>query len=344
VEFGVSHDVLVGTDGDGVNDAEESNIFGSYQNSGKDIYFYSSPQTNIVIAGNTFGVDINGKSFNVGALTKIVHTFNNNSTVRFGCDFNGTPASTPAVEGNVVADALLFDIDNNSNTNAHWISMRGNSLTNTTSPYLTRPPIGDGQGDTGQAVYERFIDDGGNTLLLIPVIASANATTLSGTCGLPLQNTNQFGIPYTNLFIDLYLADPEPANPPQGMTWLARYTENSTADSNPAVGAFSVSTAGLGLHSGSKITLTVTYTTDVRPVIQSVTHAGGQTTIKIKNGGAGNYGIWKSATATGTFTYAATAVNGTATFADGNATSFYRVTAPTATGQTSPFSDVYSIP
>ena len=42
VEFGGSHDILIGTDGDGVNDADEGNVFGSYSGGGIDVYFYGS--------------------------------------------------------------------------------------------------------------------------------------------------------------------------------------------------------------------------------------------------------------------------------------------------------------
>ena len=81
-----------------------------------------------------FGADIHGNSFGPNqATTKLVHHFNSDSTcaVRFGSDFNGV---SDALEGNSVADAQLFDIDSSSTTNSHWVSMRGNSLTNTATP------------------------------------------------------------------------------------------------------------------------------------------------------------------------------------------------------------------
>jgi len=337
VEFGGGHDIVIGTDGDGVNDADEGNVFGSYAGGGVDIYYYGS-QGRDTIAGNTFGVDIHGKSFGVGQLTKLVHHFNHDDTcqVRFGSDFNGI---SDALEANTVADAVLFDIDSTSTTNSHWLSMRGNSLTNTATPsQLSRPPIGDGQADyNGLQVYEQFIDVSGGTQNIIPVIGAASATSLSGTCGLPL------GAPYTNLVVDLYEADPEPANPPQGMKWLATFTDNSTADSNPAVGAFTFNTSGLGLTSGKKVTITVTYASNPQPII-AASRSGNQTTIYVKNGPT-TYGIQKSSTVNGTYSPTATAVNGNVTFTDNNNPSFYRASGGgTANGQTAPFSDVYTIP
>ncbi len=66
---------------------EEGNIFGSYAAGGVDLYYYGS-QGKQVIAGNTFGVDINGKSFGVGQNTKVVHHFNHDPT----CEVRVDPA------------------------------------------------------------------------------------------------------------------------------------------------------------------------------------------------------------------------------------------------------------
>lgn len=354
VEFGSGHDLIVGTDGDGVNDADEGNIFGVWSLARQltsTIYYYGS-QASTVIAGNSFGVDVNGKSFGVGQVAKLVSHFNNAATsqVRFGSDFNGV---SDALEGNTVADCTLFDMDFTSTTNSHWLSMRGNSLTNTANTTASpspanRPPLGDGQtSDDGMDVYTNFIDVSSSTLDIIPVVAGGTTTTtLTGTCGKPLA------APYTTLIVDLYQADPNPANPPQGQKWLGSFTDNSAADSNPAVGAFTFSTTSLGIAHGTKVTITVTYVDAGQPTIGSVARAGTQMTVKIKNPGTVNnpgsvtYGIQKSATVSPTsWSSAGAAIGGTATFTDSNALkSFYRATAPTASGQTSPFSAVFTIP
>jgi hypothetical protein len=337
VEFGGSRDILIGTDGDGINDADEGNLFGSYANGGIDVYYYGS-QGRTVIAGNTFGVDIHGNSFNVGQSTKLIHHLNNDATcqVRFGSDFNGT---SDALEANTVADTSLFDVDSGSSTNSHWLSMRGNSLTNSASSSGSRPPIGDGQNASdGQDVYAQFIDVSGPNAFtdIIPVVgAGTTTTTLSGTCGKPV------GAPYTNLVVDLYEA--APGTVPQGKRWLGSFTDNSAADSNPAVGAFTFNTAALGIAHGTKVTITVTYTSDPQPIIRSLARLNNQTTISIKNGPT-TYAIQKSATVNGTYSFAATAIGG-AVFSDSNPNSFYRaVGGGNANGQTSPFSDVFTIP
>jgi len=350
IEFGSGHDIVIGTDGDGVNDVNEGNVFGGWSTAGTidyAIYYYGS-QASTVIAGNYFGVDVNGKSFGVGQNTRMVHHWVTSSTcqVRFGSDFNGV---SDALEGNTVADYQLFETDTGSTTNSHWISFRGNSLTNAaTANTLGRPPIGDGQTATeGLSVYDKFIDDSVSTLDIIPVIGPTTTTTsLTGVCGKPL------GAPYTNLVVDVYLADPNPAHPPQGMTWKGSFTDNSVADSNPAVGAFTFDTTALGLAHGAKVTMTVSYTSATQPTIGSVARSGTQTTVKIsnpgtvQNPGSVTYGIQKSATLSPTsWSSAAGTVGGTATFTDSNSPeSVYRAQGPTALGQTSPFSAVFTIP
>jgi hypothetical protein len=340
VEFGGSHDILVGTDGDGVNDADEGNLFGSYSISGIVIDFYGS-QGNTVVAGNTFGVDIHGNSFGVGQFTKLVHHFNSdNGQVRFGSDFNGV---SDALEANSVVDSLLFDSDTGQTTTAHWVSMRGNSFVNIATPDLSRPPIGDGQSSAdGLDTYTNFIDVSGvnGTLDIIPVIGAGTTTTsLTGTCGKRAAR-------FMRVVLDLYQADTTPGVPPQGKKWLGSFAENSAADSNPAEGAFTFNIASLGIAHGTAVTLTATYVID-GPTISSVSHNGGNTTLTI-SGGAPPYDILGATTVTGPYSNVATAPGNTVTFADPHGMSFYQVVwhpqITSGSGQTSPFSDVYTMP
>jgi len=340
VEFGSSHDILIGTDGDGVNDADEGNLFGSYASGGVGIYYYGS-QGNSVIAGNTFGVDINGNSFGVGQSTKLVHHFNrDNGQVRFGSDFNSVGN---ALEANTVVDALLFDSDTGQTTDVHWLSVRGNSLMNTATPTTSRPPIGDGQTSaTGLDTYTNFIDVSGpnGTLDIIPVIGSGTTTTsLSGTCGKRVAR-------FIRVVLDLYEADTTFGVFPQGKKWLGRFMDNSAADSNPAEGAFTFDITSLGVAHGTPLTIAATYIID-GPTITSITHGGGNTTLTI-SGGNPPYDIYGATTASGPYTKLATASTTTATFAAPTSMSFYQVVyhpqTSTGSGQTSPFSDVFTLP
>ena len=334
--------LTIGTDGDGVNDADEGNIFGPMTVGGTCINLYSDPRTNVVVAGNSFGVDINGNAFGGVNASPLIDTLGNLSTLRFGSDFNGV---SDALEVNKVVNTRLFKHDLPlTPTAASWVAMRGNSLSNSTAFSLTRAPLGDGQsGPDGQNTYAGFVDitGAGGALDIIPVITSATTTTLTGTCGKPV------GAPYTRLFVDLYEADSTPGAEPQGKRWLGGFTDNSAADSNPTVGAFSFSLAGLGIASGTKVTVAVTYSSDVQPVV-SASRVGNQTTLTIAGGtGPGPsviYGVQRASVVSGPYAPAAAAVGGSVTFTDNNSTSFYRVLGPAATGETSPFSDVFTIP
>ena len=95
-----------------------------------------------------------------------------------------------------------------------------------------------------------------------------------------------------------------------------------------------------------KVTIAATYTSDTPPEFASVSRSGAQSTVKITNPGNGTYGIQKSASvSSASWASAAAAAYGTATFTDSNNPgSIYRAQSPTATGQTSPFSDVYTVP
>jgi hypothetical protein len=347
IEIGrLTSNITVGTDGDGVNDADEGNVFGPLTIKGVCMDFYSDPRTNIVIAGNYFGVDINGKPFGAEPnANELVDALGPQSTCRFGSDFNGV---SDALEANVVTNSPLFAKNDPSTLRSTWVSMRGNSLQNTTSQLGSRPPIGDGQavGD-GLNVYDDFIDisGAGGTLDIIPVIGAGTVTTtLTGTCGKPAS-----GSPYTRLIVDLYEADTTSGAEPQGKKWLATYTDNSAIDANPTVGAFNFSTAGLGLVSGTKVTIAVTYSRDTQPTISLVSRSGNQTTLSVTGGtGPGPeviYSIQTSSSVLGPYVYTAAVLGGVVTFTDNNnPNSFYRATGPAATGQTSPFSDVYTIP
>ena len=247
--------ITFGTDGDGVNDADEGNVCGPIANGGAlclDLYSPNGQGKNRVIAGNYFNADINGNTFgaNLGA---ILDAAQNTTTMRFGSDFNGV---SDALEGNLAINQLLFYYDSTWPTRQAWVSMRGNSLSNCIANSATaRPPLGDGSSSfEGQNTYAQFIDinGAGGAMDIIPVIgAGTTTTTLTGTCG---KRTAR----YIRVVLDLYEADTTPAVPPQGKKWLGRFMENSAADSNPAEGAFTYDISSLGIASGTQVTIAAT--------------------------------------------------------------------------------------
>jgi hypothetical protein len=346
IEIGRSTcNILVGTDGDGVNDDQEGNIFAPLPTGGICIDIYGGTRTNIVVAGNYFGLDINGAPF-VGIGNNVEPLVGDDglstvSTFRFGSDFNGV---SDAAEANRATNATLFVMETPTSpsfTNG-WVSMRRNSLGGCASSGNGAPPMGNGNTE-GQNIYAGFIDISGGAANIIPAIGPTTTTTsLQGVCGHAVA-----GSPYTNLVVDLYEAADPAVNPnPQGKRWIATFTDNSAADSNPAVGAFTFNTTGLGITSAMKLTLTVTYASYTRPTIASVARSGSQSTVTISNPSLGNNGVQKSTSLSPTsFSGAGAAAGSTVSFTDtSNPTSFYRAAAPTGMGQTSPFSAVFTVP
>src|SRR5207247_10655983 len=106
----VNNNMRVGTDGNGLNDAEERNVFGGVVSAGDDniieIYGQNGAVgrcTNIVIAGNYFGVAVDGVTRFTNSMLIVDHFTRTVSGVRsdcqFGSDFDGV---SDDIEANVI--------------------------------------------------------------------------------------------------------------------------------------------------------------------------------------------------------------------------------------------------
>lgn len=307
--------ILWGTDGDGVNDAEEGNLFQVPAS------LYNTGNKSIAFAGNIFGLALDGSRLAKLSFAVDGFSFNQNTKVRFGSDFNGV---SDALEANKLYDTLMFAGDHSTATNNAWVSLRGNVLVNNGAMPPLDPVVSAG-------VYDKWIDTTAPNPITPALSPSSTVSSLSGTCGLPLPGV-------ARMIVDLYLADPEGdlIAIPQGKTYLGTFEDNSPADSNPAVGAFTFNIASLGIASGTKVTAAVTYSKDTQPTITSVSHSGSATTITI-SGGSPTYNIQRASVVTGPYTTIAVASGASVTFSDAATTSFYRVVTSTASGQTSPF-------
>jgi hypothetical protein len=265
---------IIGTDGDGVNDADEGNVFGAFANGGAVmINMYSSPQTNIIIAGNWFGLAVAGQTRFTNTAT-IVDGFTSQATVQFGSDFDGV---SDALEANVVFNNYPFatefpDLAFATEPNffaldvGARVSCRGNKLVNN-----NLAPFSYADGASGQlakfAAYENpYMDTSGD--VLIPVLNQTNSVFphLKGTYPVGINS-------YTNIIIDVYELDPEGWNNgklfafpelsdfqtytngfAQGSRYLASFSVANT-------GSFDVNLSGLNLGSGS-LTVTANYSAD----------------------------------------------------------------------------------
>jgi len=268
---------IIGTDGDGVNDAAERNVFAGVTPKTVDpvngydhlIEFYGSGQrTNIVIAGNYIGVGIDGATrFTNGAPVISGLT----ATARIGSDFD---AVSDTVEGNVIfnnfpasvfqGDVVVKDFLEDVSEDA-IISLRGNKLVNNFTPPVS--PLRD-DGAFLTAYYSKAILDPESGIA--PTLSdSTSVTRLIGT--IPVADTNSYPL----AVIDLYTADPEgmaagqaeavpqlPNGFVQGLIYLGSFFEGSAIDLDPAPGKFSFNIGALNIPVGTRLTITANYSQD----------------------------------------------------------------------------------
>ena len=264
---------VIGTDGDGANDADEGNVFGGLANGGANmINLYSSPQSNIVIAGNWFGLAVDGQTRFTNTAT-IVDGFTGQATAQFGSDFDGV---SDALEANIVLNNYPFadhfkDLTSDREPDAFALdpgarlSLRGNKLVNNSiMPYSYAN--GASTRLTSFANYETpYMDTSGD---LIPSLDQTNSVFPHLKGKFPV-GTNS----YTNIIIDVYQLDQEGWNNgklfafeelsdfstytngfPQGSKYLASFPV-------PNTGSFDVNLSGLDLGAGL-VTVTANYSAD----------------------------------------------------------------------------------
>lgn len=312
IEIGRSADnVVIGTDGDGVNDADEGNVFGgSADNSWANLYLWSSHATNLVIAGNWYGVGVDGSTRFTNAST-VVHGIPASAGIQFGSDLDGT---SDAIEGNTVfnnnpfsslyptldplgaLEPFLFESGKKQPVGSGArISVRGNKFVNN---FMIPYPWIDGANGRLDSFtnYEAIFMDTN-----VSIIPSLNATN---SVYPHLVGSFAPGVaPYTNVSIDVYQLDQEGWNNGIAFTYF-ELTDNSTYTNGFPQGAkylgsipvantgnFNVDISGFDLGLGW-VTVTANYSAD--PV---KTHGGKTQTsdfsmpITVRPGGADSVGV-----------------------------------------------------
>lgn len=271
IEIGRSgNNTVIGVDGDGVNDSNERNIFsgvlpnalGGYDHN---IEFYGqTPGTNIVIAGNYFGLGVDG----VTRFTNGVPALNaagGSAQFRFGSDLNGVSDS---VEGNVVYNNWPPELYSPVGNEGFFdelaaggiLSSRGNTFVNN-FPF-PKTPAGGVEAFLNPYYAKALADVNAG---IVPVLSTN--TTLNKLVGsVPIANAE-----YPVTIVDLYAADPEgitygqsfgipelPLGFVQGRSYIASFVEGSAADKNPAPGAFEFDISQVELK-GSQLIVTANY-------------------------------------------------------------------------------------
>jgi len=246
---------LIGTNGDGKSDGNERNII-AHPNYKHDLEFYGADTanggrnaTNTIVAGNYFGVGIDGVTAQpeltllspdlIGATT---------GDYRVGSDGDGT---SDDLEGNLIVNVLgsrLVD-------NASPAVIRRNTLINDSFDGF---PFADGSSSRTYATYytDAVADSTGD---VVPSITSITAGIMTGK--LPATKT---GGPYTKSVSDVYVVDPRSAEKSPSLILPGRYAgsfiDNGSGDQDATVGKFKVDLRGMKIAPGDKVVIAVTYT------------------------------------------------------------------------------------
>ncbi len=270
--------VTIGTDGDGVNDADEGNVFGAWAMPGNSqISLYSDPRTNVVVAGNYFGVAIDGVTTFSNACT-LLDGLGGVATARIGSDFDGV---SDALEANLIYNNNPFTTIYPNPTDLFnlepqllilsaggRVSFRGNvTVNNATIPFDYANGIPSGQLGNRVDAFTNYAAPFMNVNSpngIIPNLATTNIFPhLTGTFAPGLA-------PYTTVVLDVYELDPQGWANGQlfllpELTDMATYT-NGFPQGKRYLGSFTVPNTGsfditLPAYAGI-VTVTANYSAD----------------------------------------------------------------------------------
>ena len=258
IENGRGHFMLIGTDGDTVNDGEERNYFGPLNYDVLAEFWRTA--TGVVMAGNSFGFGPSGSVLfkNPSPISlAVVRSF---STLRVGSDFSG-PAESDALEANYLAGMGAPIIRfHGSNANADQparVSFRGNVMTGN----LGNAPWDAASGLAAEKFYGLTLAEPAGEVR--PVIGT-NSTVSRLQVRVPARNP---ALAVGGIRLDVALADPTGlaavSDPyPQGSVQSIRHLKQITLDATFDGGAAEVDLTGIDLSA-----------TDLRRVLVSASYA-----------------------------------------------------------------------
>jgi len=360
MELGSNNKAIIGTDGDGLNDAEERNIFGGATLAGDNriLEWYGNSPTNTLIAGNYIGVGIDGvtRFTNGGPVMEVIESSKSLDNVQIGSDFDGI---SDDIEGNIISwnypFSTLYPDPLNPGFDKHWrfakidigavMSLRGNKMIGNDPTPRTYAPEGLANDADRLEQYSNYVAafmlPPGDYHTFFPTLATKSSSKqLVGTCA-------PGNAPYTNVIMDVYVADPEGwtngmkfqlpelANGPSfnGFPQGKIYKGSVSLGNSFAGGSFSLDVSALGLAPTDFVTVSANYSADVpgthrgrthtsnfaNPVnvlapitITSIVNNAGTLTIQW-TGGAAPYTLQKRSPITGAWGNVTTGIAGTST-------------------------------
>ena len=250
----VASNSTIGTDGDGVSDSDERNIF-NHVVYDQEIEFYSNPANNTVVAGNYFGIGVDGTTRATPSTNDIYSpadliSLPDIASIRVGSNGDGV---SDAFEGNLIVK-LPGSRFVKSGTSSPIVSRR-NLMVNDNFKAV---PFADGQNASYVSYYAPYLAAAADGVA--PVLRGLTNGVLSGT--VPAASGA-----YPNVLIDIYVADPSvvnstnnwPAPTTLPLTWLTALTDNGPADLDPALNSFSVDLSAFGPPAKSYFAASASY-------------------------------------------------------------------------------------
>lgn len=218
--------LIFGTNSDGLADEHERNIVGGMADDV--ISHFGGDNPGVIFAGNYIGVGIDGET--PVPNQNLFRHFNDLADFRIGSDLDGV---RDEIEANLIANIEGFFYGFQSSfdfTNQGRLSLRGNSL--------FQNSMESNNGLTGSALARLLQTD--DIEVMRPTLSydsAAGSETIELTGTLPLTQEEE-GI--GAVMVDLYLADADTLDSPQGETYLTTIEDNGSLDLDDQLGQFRI--------------------------------------------------------------------------------------------------------
>ncbi len=237
---------VIGTNGDGKSDGNERNIV-AHSAYKSDIEFYSDA-TNVTIAGNYFGVGVDGLTVQPALTTKTPILIGGaNGQIRVGSDGNGI---SDDLEGNLIVNIPGDRIVDTGN--GVPVTARRNTIIN--GKFDGFPFADNSHGRTYEAYLTNAVANPATDTT--PVITAVSAGIMTGTVPVPnLAN-------YPKHAVDVYVIDTKAAEGGLNLPgkFAGSFVEGGSGDSDAAANKFRVDLRGMKVAPGDSIAIAVTYT------------------------------------------------------------------------------------
>jgi hypothetical protein len=257
IENGRGHFMLIGTDGDGINDANERNFVGPLKYDVVAEFWRTA--TGVVMAGNSFGYGPSGSVLFKNPTPISLAVVRSYSTLRVGSDFSG-PDESNGLEANYLSGMgtplIRFHGSNATAEQPARVSFRGNVL----SGNVGNAPWDASSGLAADKFYGSALAE--PTGELRPVIQT-NSTVTTLSVRVPARNpSNAIG----GIQVDVALADPVGLSAtseeyPNGSVQSLKHLKQVTLDTSFDGGLVDIDLTGIALSAADlkRVTISASY-------------------------------------------------------------------------------------